>query len=52
MRLAGHALAEAAAGRLRPGIGRVYPLEQAAEAHTAIEERSLLGKVLLSAREE
>ncbi|MET8270378.1 zinc-binding dehydrogenase [Streptomyces sp. NPDC005096] len=52
VRLAARTLAEAAAGRLRPVIGRVYPLEQAAEAHTAIEERSLLGKVLLSAREE
>ncbi|WP_326604557.1 zinc-binding dehydrogenase [Streptomyces sp. NBC_01799] len=52
VRLAGHALGEAAAGRLRPVIGHVYPLEQAAEAHTAIEERGLLGKVLLSTREE
>ncbi|MET7791923.1 zinc-binding dehydrogenase [Streptomyces sp900116325] len=50
VRLAGHALGEAAAGRLRPVIGHVYPLERAAEAHTAIEDRSLLGKVLLSAR--
>lgn len=33
-------------------IGHVYPLEQAAEAHTAIEERGLLGKVLLSTRDE
>ncbi|MFF3357098.1 zinc-binding dehydrogenase [Streptomyces sp. NPDC002917] len=52
VRLAGHALGEAAAGRLRPVIGHVYPLEQAAEAHTAIEERGLLGKVLLSTRHE
>ncbi|MFJ7948211.1 zinc-binding dehydrogenase [Streptomyces sp. NPDC096354] len=50
VRLAGHALGEAAAGRLRPVIGHVYPLERAAAAHTAIEDRSLLGKVLLSAR--
>ncbi|MFB6780281.1 zinc-binding dehydrogenase [Streptomyces sp. NPDC056352] len=50
VRLAGHALAEAAAGRLRPVIGQVYPLEQAAQAHAAIEGRGLLGKVLLSTR--
>ncbi|MGW3657867.1 zinc-binding dehydrogenase [Streptomyces sp. NPDC005151] len=42
--------AEAAAGRLRPVIGQVYPLEQAAQAHAAIEGRGLLGKVLLSTR--
>lgn len=52
VRLAGRTLAEAAAGRLRPVIGHVYPLSQAADAHTAIEERGLLGKVLLSAQKE
>ncbi|MFF1764188.1 zinc-binding dehydrogenase [Streptomyces sp. NPDC058249] len=41
------ALTEAAAGRLRPVIGEVFPLERAAEAHAAIEGRGLVGKVLL-----
>ncbi|MEO3872244.1 zinc-binding dehydrogenase [Nonomuraea sp. B12E4] len=41
------ALAEAAAGRIRPVIGRTYPLERAAEAHAAMEARTVLGKTLL-----
>ena len=41
------ALAEAAAGRLRPVIGQTYPLDRAAEAHAAIEARSTVGKTLL-----
>uniref|UniRef100_A0AAU2V618 Zinc-binding dehydrogenase n=1 Tax=Streptomyces sp. NBC_00003 TaxID=2903608 RepID=A0AAU2V618_9ACTN len=41
-------LAEAAAGRLRSVIGEVFTLERAADAHTAIEGRALVGKVLLS----
>jgi NADPH2:quinone reductase len=41
------ALAEAAAGRLRPVIGQRFPLERAADAHAAIESRSTLGKTLL-----
>ncbi len=41
------ALALAAAGRLRPVIGQTYPLEQAAEAHAAIETRTAIGKSLL-----
>lgn len=45
--LAADALAEAAAGRLRPVIGQTYPLDQAAEAHAAIEARTVLGKTLL-----
>ncbi|MGI5356013.1 zinc-binding dehydrogenase [Streptomyces sp. CA-252508] len=40
-------LAEAAGGRLRPVIGGLFPLERAAGAHTAIEDRSLLGKVVI-----
>ncbi|OKJ99411.1 NADPH:quinone reductase [Streptomyces sp. CB03234] len=47
-RLADRALAEAAAGRLRPVIGGTFPLDRAAEAHAAIENRSLLGKVVLT----
>ncbi|RLP90322.1 zinc-binding dehydrogenase [Micromonospora sp. CV4] len=41
------ALAEAAAGRLRPLIGQRFPLERAADAHAAIEARSTVGKTLL-----
>ncbi|MGW6602685.1 zinc-binding dehydrogenase [Streptomyces sp. NPDC055036] len=48
VRLAARALAETAAGRLRPVIGGTFPLDEAAEAHRAIEGRGLLGKVLLT----
>ncbi|WP_093264353.1 zinc-binding dehydrogenase [Thermostaphylospora chromogena] len=41
------ALQEAAAGRIRPVIGRTYPLERAADAHAAIEAREVVGKTLL-----
>ncbi|WNV89858.1 zinc-binding dehydrogenase [Umezawaea sp. Da 62-37] len=41
------ALAEAAAGRLRPVIGRTFPLERASSAHAAMEAREVLGKTLL-----
>ncbi|MFC4000486.1 zinc-binding dehydrogenase [Prauserella oleivorans] len=44
------ALAEAAAGRLRPVIGQRFPLDRAADAHAAIEARSTLGKTLLEVR--
>jgi len=44
------ALEEAAAGRLHPVIGQRYPLEAAADAHTAIESRSTVGKTLLEVR--
>jgi NADPH2:quinone reductase len=42
------AVAEIAAGRLSPLIGQVYPLDQAAAAHAAIEARQSTGKTLLS----
>jgi NADPH2:quinone reductase len=45
--LSADALAEAAAGRLRPTIGQTFPLERAAEAHAAIEARTAVGKTLL-----
>jgi NADPH:quinone reductase-like Zn-dependent oxidoreductase len=41
------ALALAAAGELRPLIGQRFPLEQAADAHDAIESRASVGKTLL-----
>ncbi|MET8143890.1 zinc-binding dehydrogenase [Sphaerisporangium sp. NPDC005288] len=46
-RLAERAMAEAAAGRLEPVIGRTFPLVRAAEAHAAIEAREVPGKALL-----
>jgi NADPH2:quinone reductase len=46
-RLTGQALRQAAAGHLRPVIGQTFPLEQAAEAHRAIEARAVTGKTLL-----
>ena len=41
------ALGEAAAGRLRPVIGRRFPLARASEAHAAIEARATTGRTLL-----
>ncbi|MGC3858718.1 zinc-binding dehydrogenase [Micromonospora chersina] len=41
------ALAEGAAGRLRPLIGQRFPLDRAADAHAAIESRDTVGKTLL-----
>ena len=49
--LARTALAEAAAGRLRPVIGQEYVLASAADAHAAIESRSTVGKTLLTVRD-
>jgi NADPH2:quinone reductase len=40
-------LADAAAGRVRPVVGRTFPLAEAAAAHAAIEARTVLGKTLL-----
>lgn len=40
------ALAEAAAGRLRPAVQR-FPLAEAAAAHRALETRATMGKVVL-----
>jgi NADPH2:quinone reductase len=44
------ALTEGAAGRLRPVIGQMFPLERASEAHAAMEARTTLGKTLLKVR--
>ncbi|MGW5642368.1 zinc-binding dehydrogenase [Saccharopolyspora sp. NPDC003752] len=41
------ALAEAAAGRIKPTIGQTFPLERAAEAHAAIAARTTPGRTLL-----
>jgi NADPH:quinone reductase len=46
-RHAAAALAEAAAGRLRPVIGQTFPLNRAAAAHTALEARATVAKTLL-----
>lgn len=46
-RLTGQALAEAAAGRLKPVIGQTLPLSRAAGAHAAIEARTVFGRALL-----
>jgi len=46
--LARTALAEAAAGRLRPVIGQEFELAEAAPAHAAIEARQTVGKTLLA----
>jgi len=46
--LARTALAEAAAGRLRPVIGQEFALASAASAHAAIEARTTVGKTLLT----
>ncbi|MBC9715157.1 zinc-binding dehydrogenase [Streptomyces sp. TRM66268-LWL] len=40
-------MTQAASGLVRPLIGRTYPLERAADAHAAIENRTALGKTLL-----
>ena len=42
-----HALAEAAAGRIRPLIGATLPLEQARQAHELVEAGNVTGKVIL-----
>lgn len=46
-RLTARALANAAAGTLRPVIGQKVPLARAGDAHRAIEGRATIGKTLL-----
>jgi NADPH2:quinone reductase len=41
------ALAETAAGRIRPVIGQRFPLASASAAHAALENRTAVGKTLL-----
>ncbi|WP_216853578.1 zinc-binding dehydrogenase [Phytoactinopolyspora halotolerans] len=47
VRLARQALAATVSGSVRPLIGAAYPLEQADQAHAAIEARSVVGKTVL-----
>ncbi|RKT85512.1 NADPH2:quinone reductase [Saccharopolyspora antimicrobica] len=47
--MAARALAEAAAGRIKPTIGRTFPLERAADAHASVEARTSPGRTLLVA---
>jgi len=37
----------AVAGSVRPVIGQTFPLERAADAHAAVENRITVGKTLL-----
>jgi NADPH2:quinone reductase len=41
------ALDEVASGRITPLVGQTFPLERAADAHAAIENRTAVGKTLL-----
>ena len=42
------AMALVGEGKLKPLIAATYPLEQAAEAHRALETRSVAGKIVLT----
>ncbi len=46
-RLTEQAMSDAVAGRVRPIIGKTFPLARAADAHRAIEARDVIGKTLL-----
>lgn len=46
-RLVARAIADAAAGRVKPYVGQTFPLAKAADAHAAIERREVAGKTLL-----
>jgi NADPH2:quinone reductase len=41
------ALAEVASGRITPLVNEPFPLAEAAQAHTALENRATVGKVAL-----
>lgn len=47
LRQTGRALADAAAGRIRPVIGQRFALTEAASAHIAAETRNAIGKTVL-----
>lgn len=40
----------AASGRIRPIIGKVFPLQQTAAAHRLLESRKFIGKIVLAVR--
>ena len=46
-RRAAAALADAAAGRIRPVIGQTFPLAKAADAHATMAARAAVAKTLL-----
>ncbi|MDO3648611.1 zinc-binding dehydrogenase [Nocardia mangyaensis] len=48
--LARRAQAEVAAGRLEVVVGQTFPLDQVKRAHAAIEDRSALGRTVLTIR--
>jgi len=39
-----------AEGKIKPVIGKIFPLEEGAAAHQYIHERKNIGKVILSVR--
>jgi NADPH:quinone reductase-like Zn-dependent oxidoreductase len=39
-----------AAGKIKPVIGKTFPLAEAAAAHTYIQERKNIGKVVLTVK--
>ncbi|WP_312858361.1 zinc-binding dehydrogenase [Pseudonocardia pini] len=41
-------LRDAAEGRIRPIVGRSFPLAKAADAHSALENRDIVGKAVLT----
>lgn len=47
VRWAEQMMSRAAAGAVRPVIGQTFPLERAADAHAAVENRTAMGKTLL-----
>jgi len=40
------------AGKVKVVISKVYPLEEAAEAHTAVETKHVRGKIVLEIRKQ
>ncbi|WP_338598517.1 zinc-binding dehydrogenase [Saccharopolyspora sp. SCSIO 74807] len=50
-RLTERVLGEAAAGRIRPVVGPIFPLEGVAGAHTAFEGGGLVGRTLITVAE-
>jgi NADPH2:quinone reductase len=41
-------MSELSAGRLEPVVAKTFPLERAADAHRFIQNRSNIGKVVLT----